>query len=182
MRAVAAQRRMQAGPQDRKPARSAAGRKSLQERLTKQLSSENSRRALRMMVQERLSRNIIDDMKTEEFESNPLADSEGEDEEGADASSTHAKRAPEGLDDLVRRRAHIRAHDPADDGLDETEFVGVVGGIWQDKSSLELTRLFMQIDTNSDGVVTFAAFSGFLGARTCRICKLLRTAWLSFTW
>ena len=90
-----------------------ASRKGLQDRLARQLSSEHSRRALRMMVAERLEHNLLDNMKSEEFEVNPLVDDELERASRrtsrADLTSDGVPRGrradTDDLDELIKLRA-----------------------------------------------------------------------------
>ena len=55
------------------------------------------------------------------------------------------------LDDLVRLKGMVQAHDVSGIGLDAQEFVAALGQMWTTSSPMELMRLFMQIDADSDG-------------------------------
>eukprot|EP00966_Prymnesium_polylepis_P013040 300502-Prymnesium_polylepis.1 len=66
------------------------------------------------------------------------------------------------VQELVALKAHVHAHDPEDEGLDMDQFIRAVGQLWTTKSKVELSRLFMQIDANSDGRVSWEELITFL--------------------
>ena len=217
-----------------KRAVAAAFRECRKNALAKQAAGARSRFALRLMVEERLSHPLLEQMHTEDFAKNPLADDdmtdsavelgqrlqvlqrelaaaaaaydEVEDETPEWAAEEEAKEVDEededddamadyearfmaggaasapaatgalppsstaarddgngieenalldvsssGLDDLVRLKAMVVEHDVTGSGLDATEFVAALGSMWNGAGHSELTRLFMQIDADSDG-------------------------------
>ncbi|KAL3905844.1 MAG: hypothetical protein SGPRY_010769, partial [Prymnesium sp.] len=55
---------------------------------------------------------------------------------------------------LVDLKAYVRSHDPRDEGLEASAFLGSLGpSLWPHKSPAELSHLFVQMDANSDGRV-----------------------------
>ena len=171
--------------------------------LAKLKDSAKSREAQRKIVQERLSKPLLSQMFSSEFQHNPLADEEevsdmvrkisktlasvGELQRGASrldaaaqervqreakakqlqawkaaAAGSRASATDKGLADLVALKSMVQAYDPHGDGLDTDEFVDALGSMWRECSPQELTRLFMQIDADSDGRVTWEELLTFL--------------------
>ena len=172
--------------------------------LEQQADSAKARLAMRKMVSERLSHPLLEQMRSSEFSSNPLADDEREldantqrlaghlsevqkwliseggvvDEpepvvlsrEEADAAlaaaaaTTGDESSEEGIADLVALKAVVVDNDLTADGsgLDADEFVAALGKLWTSHSQQELMRLFMQIDADSDGRVTWQELLTFL--------------------
>ena len=150
--------------------------------LAKASTSSKSRQALRLMVTERLSHPLLEQMHSSDFERNPLAvaEDEGEDAQGQSVSqwmttmtsdseggdgesdAPTGSNSGRGIDELVALKQHVQANDDNGDGLDNDEFVRTLGEIWVNKSPQELSRLFMQIDADSDGRVTWEELLTFL--------------------
>ena len=67
---------------------------------------------------------------------------------------------------LTLTLTHISPHQEADRGrsgeLGMSEFVAALGGLWPHMSRKGLQRLFMQVDANSDGTVTWEELVTFL--------------------
>ena len=196
-------------------------RRARRECLKKLAGGARSQLAQRRMISERLSHPLLEQMKSQSFDHNPLADVEVTEEEeelardlaavrrhlvgdgtegcraddewraadGGDAAGPGAgsdggdgasssggsdrevwgasdgdAEEPQGIDALVRIKAIVQAHDPTpdDSGLDIDEFVHALGRMWRSKSQQELSRLFMQIDADSDGRVTWEELLTFL--------------------
>jgi hypothetical protein len=77
---------------------------------------------------------------------------------GGTRMDTEAK----GLSDLVALKIKVQQNDVDGDGLDAQEFVRTLGSTWSEHSPQELMRLFMQVDADSDGRVTWEELLTFI--------------------
>ena len=135
--------------------------------LARQTGRLASRQVLRREVAEQLGRKILDDFKSSEFDSNPLADvpEPSGDPTGAQTLQwgAHDDEVGQSVEELVALKARVmHGHEPDEDGLDEGQFIRAVGQLWKSHSKRALSRLFMQIDANSDGRVSWEELITFL--------------------
>ena len=157
--------------------------------LQKQSGNGKAQQSLRRIVAERLSHPLLEQMHSSEFKENPLEEQEQRDyrppslakwmaelnedaaANSADAASALPASAPaigglgegeQGLSELVALKRHLQGNDTYDEGLAVDEFCRALGEIWTLRSPQELRRLFMQIDADSDGKVTWEELLTFL--------------------
>ena len=164
----------------------AAQRYAKREFLRKMQHSTKAHRTLRHLVSERLSHDLLSQMHQPEFELNPLEEEQevarldfakwaadrivAEDAlEAAPLPAPPVASAVGGspsddqeLSDLIALKQHVQAAQAADDGLPVADFVRAVGKIWTRCTPQELGRMFMQIDADSDGKVTWEELLTFL--------------------
>lgn len=131
------------------------------------ITGGRSSKALRKIVSEALGHDILREFRSRDILSNPLVDDGGEKGEGgADGAETvlDAEEAlDEGIAQIVALKKHVMDNDVDGSGaLDEEEFLATIGALWTDWDASSLTRLFMQVDANSDGVVTWQELVTFL--------------------
>jgi len=156
-------------------------RVSRRKALQNQTGGSRSRAVLRLEVSERLGRNILDDFRSDDCSVNPLVDPSDADcvqlsqLRTDDLSSLEPRRAlahrelraedsvDQSVQELIALKAHMHSHDPADKGLDMEQFsFAMKGRLWASKSRAELSQLFMQIDVNSDGRISWEELITFL--------------------
>ena len=82
----------------------------------------------------------------------------------AAAETSPDETSEAGVADLVALKAVVVDHDMTADGsgLDADEFVAALGQLWTSHSHQDLMHLFMQIDADSDGRVTWQELLTFL--------------------
>lgn len=80
-----------------------------------------------------------------------------------DAATTTADESSEdGINDLVALKAVVLENMNHENGLDADEFVAALGQLWTSHSRQDLMQLFIQIDADSDGRVTWEELLTFL--------------------
>ena len=161
-----------------------AKRFAKREMLARQTSSGKARTMLRRLVAERLSHPLLEQIKSSGFDDNPLEEEDEPDYRPpslakwmAEVSQTDAaEEAPaaavqamgsigegeQGISELVALKRHLENDVAYSGGLTVGEFVRALSLVWTLRSPQELRRLFMQIDADSDGRVTWEELLTFL--------------------
>lgn len=162
-----------------------AKRFAKREMLARQTSGAKARTMLRRLVAERLSHPLLEQIKSSGFDDNPLEEEDEPDYRPppslakwmAEVSQTDAAEespAPavpamgsigegeQGISELVALKRHLENDVAYSDGLTVGEFVRALSQVWTLRSPQELRRLFMQIDADSDGRVTWEELLTFL--------------------
>jgi hypothetical protein len=125
------------------------------------ITSGRSCKALRKMVSEALGHDILRQFRSRDIRSNPLVDGDGggEEDDCGDRTGTRpgsGEAVEEGVAEIVALKNHVMDNDVDGSGaLDEHEFLATIGALWTEWDASSLTRLFMQVDANSDGVVSW---------------------------
>jgi hypothetical protein len=133
------------------------------------ITGGRSNKALRQMVRQALGHDILREFRSRDIRSNPLVDHRGggeEDSGGTDGEETPSdseQALDDGIAQIVALKKHVVDNDVDGSGaLDEEEFLATIGALWKEWDASSLTRLFMQVDANSDGVVTWQELVTFL--------------------